>query len=1059
MFFEALRIPMQRNADELQRKLGEGAILVRRFFAQDSFLAVAERGVGSSRQDKTRLFLALSRAIVTLAGLGPTVLLLDDLHWADRSSLDLLAHLVFAVQVASAHERVSLLMVAAFRPGEPGTYLARVVDRLRREEIRSTVELEGFESGQVRELIEGLGISRASHQLVAFLVEATRGNPLFVEELLHHLIRQGQLSKRGATWGLTHSVDPPLPEEVTSIIAGKIQEVSASTRDALTLASHIGDRFSLSTLAALSQTADSDLLVSIEEALRQRLLKDEGANFQFAHPLIRYACYNASSGARRERIHLQIAEQLERSNPDPAHEHFAEIAHHYVNACHVADPAKVMHWAQCAGDHAFATCSWGTAARFYSAALEAGTAAKLLSNLEVGELCYRAGVAHYRDQDPGPCLDMFDKAAEMFARVRSPVGLCRTLAARARTLFTLEPVPYGTLLDIKPLEESVLSIGEHEPALCSEVWATVSEVYWHARQTDRAREAAERALHIAELVGDDSLCAGGRHVLAQVQIQSLSVAEALENWRRSLEHAQRSGDLWLQSWPLQRIPMALTWLGRLDDAEKSVTAAGELTDKTQDWGDYSMALAALVSIDVFRGELVAAERHCQEALKMLYRSRYPWGATLALMALASGRTLRGSFAGAIESLEAVVGSGGIFEQAGPTLQSVISLNRELIRVRSGDAGESRALVQNELAAVTSCGSDIYTLAAQCAIVELADLTGAPGICAEVYPTLSLAAKRGVVFTPGWGFLVPRVAGVAAALCGRWEEAEDHLRAAIGAARRAGAGPQLAHARLDYARMLTTHDAKDARSRAIEELEQAKSLVEDLALEPLAKQAAEVDRALGFQSAPRRPKILYPTSPKEASEHDSPLSKAFFRLEGDYWTIGSGELVRIKDARGLRYIAQLLRYPRREFHVADLAATNIGEVVAGNPLGDDLRTGLGDAGELVDAKAKAQYKQRIEELRGELDLANEWNDSVRATRLREELDSLAENLSAAYGIGGRARKGADSAERLRKAVANRIRDSIARIEKQDQGIGLHLTRSIKTGYFCSYLPEKNIEWQF
>src|SRR5205085_6170290 len=119
--------------------------------------------------------------------------------------------------------------------------------------------------------------------------------------------------------------------------------------------------------------------------------------------------------------------------------------------------------------------------------------------------------------------------------------------------------------------------------------------------------------------------------------------EALENWQRALEHARKADDLWLQGWPQQRIPMVLTWLGRLDEAEKAVAEAGELANRTQDWGDYSMALAALVSVDVYRGEFVAADRHCQEALKMLHRSHYPWGAALALMTVASGRALRGAW--------------------------------------------------------------------------------------------------------------------------------------------------------------------------------------------------------------------------------------------------------------------------------------------------------------------------------------------------------------------------------------------------------------------------------
>jgi hypothetical protein len=117
------------------------------------------------------------------------------------------------------------------------------------------------------------------------------------------------------------------------------------------------------------------------------------------------------------------------------------------------------------------------------------------------------------------------------------------------------------------------------------------------------------------------------------------------------------------------------------------------------------------------------------------------------------------------------------------------------------------------------------------------------------------------------------------------------------------------------------------------------------------------------------------------------------------------------------------------------------------------TGLGDAGELLDAQAKAEYKQRLEDLRAELDQATEWGDSERAARLREEVEFLSEELSAAYGIGGRARKGADTAERIRKAVSNRIRDSIVRIERESPALAEHLSSAVRMGIFCSYSPDR------
>jgi|SRR5712692_3580171 len=121
-------------------------------------------------------------------------------------------------------------------------------------------------------------------------------------------------------------------------------------------------------------------------------------------------------------------------------------------------------------------------------------------------------------------------------------------------------------------------------------------------------------------------------------------------------------------------------------------------------------------------------------------------------------------------------------------------------------------------------------------------------------------------------------------------------------------------------------------------------------------------------------------------------------------------------------------------------------------------GLGDAGEILDPQAWAQYKERLESLRGELEEAKSFNDTGRAETLQEEIDFISKELSAAYGLGGRAKKAADSAERIRKTVTSRIRESLGRIQKEHPELSLHFSKAIRTGTFCSYNPEKPTNWQ-
>jgi hypothetical protein len=171
------------------------------------------------------------------------------------------------------------------------------------------------------------------------------------------------------------------------------------------------------------------------------------------------------------------------------------------------------------------------------------------------------------------------------------------------------------------------------------------------------------------------------------------------------------------------------------------------------------------------------------------------------------------------------------------------------------------------------------------------------------------------------------------------------------------------------------------------------------------------------------------------------------LEGDVWTLWyQGRAVRLRDSRGLRFIAMLLADPGREFHVLDLAAPATGRAV------------VTDAGAAIDPAARDAYRRRVEELRRVVDEAEGGGDPEREARAREELEFIARELAAAYGLKGTARRLDDPAERARKAVTNRIRDALARIEAGQSALGRHLRASIRTGTFCSYQPERTVAWE-
>jgi tetratricopeptide (TPR) repeat protein len=212
------------------------------------------------------------------------------------------------------------------------------------------------------------------------------------------------------------------------------------------------------------------------------------------------------------------------------------------------------------------------------------------------------------------------------------------------------------------------------------------------------------------------------------------------------------------------------------------------------------------------------------------------------------------------------------------------------------------------------------------------------------------------------------------------------------------------------------------------------------------------------------------SQPEAGAHSaSAESAAVFIPEGDYWTVEyQGKTWRLKDAKGLHYIAHLLGHPGEEIRALDLVARigGVGEEAVDNSSAEDLaRTGalagdLGHAGEMLDPQAKADYKRRLQELDDELEEAREFRDQERIAKVEDEREAVAGELRRAIGLGGRDRRAASSAERARSAVTRAIRLALERISEQDRDLGRLLSTTIKTGAVCAYMPDDRfpVSWR-
>jgi pimeloyl-ACP methyl ester carboxylesterase len=178
----------------------------------------------------------------------------------------------------------------------------------------------------------------------------------------------------------------------------------------------------------------------------------------------------------------------------------------------------------------------------------------------------------------------------------------------------------------------------------------------------------------------------------------------------------------------------------------------------------------------------------------------------------------------------------------------------------------------------------------------------------------------------------------------------------------------------------------------------------------------------------------------------------FRRDGEYWTVAfDGRVSTLRDTKGMRDLARLLREPRREHHVADLAATESGSGVG-------LSTSRGGFDPIVDEAAREQYRRRLHELDEQIDDADANGDGERSAAAIAEREALVAGLSRVYGVGGQVRRSPDHIERARKAVTRRMRDAISRIEQSHPTLGTHLQAAVHTGVFCSYSPEREITWR-
>ena len=821
--------------------------------------AAAQAHAPDAHAERLRLFHAVATGSFALARERPALVVLEDLHWADAASLDLLAHLTFA---AADHDApLRLLVLCTLRPFEADEHLLGVLERIVREEHCQRLELRGFDEAEVEALIRASGVPAPSHQLVARIAEVTAGNPLFAEEILHLLRREDELVERGGRW--TTRVDPAelaLPDQVTRAIAARLLALSPRCREALAAAACLGDRFEADDLAGVTDAGDAELAAWLDEGLRAHVLTSVGDRLAFAHPLVRQALYTSGSPLQRRAIHRRIATALERSQADGGDVEVARIAHHWALGQRRGDEEIVLRRARLAGDRAFSVFASGEAARHYEAALAVDRRLPLLRDAERAALHRDAAQSHYRNMDAAACLEHLAQASEIFRRIGDATGLAGALLERARVSVSLAPVAYGTQIDVSELEALLAQLGDKQASLRGWILFTLTDVFMHARNSERAEECARRAMDLGRKLADDRLLAAATTVHATVKSQRLAVRDALAGYRESHRLATQAADPWIQGWSLQRLPLVLVWLGHLDEADALVEEASRSARRTGDWADHSLAVGTAALLALLRGDFPLVERRARETMAMVRRSGYPWGGVVALTALCAARALQAEWDAAEDALAILEEPGRVFAEVGLAAHSIAAVGRLRLRALSGRATpEDRDQVAALAKLMQSMGTDVGTIGPLSTCVEIADLLTDASLAGPSVASLDLAEARGVLFPGGGEHLLPRVQGLAAALEGRWDAALAYFARAVEFARAAGARPERARSELDCARMLLARDARGDREQAARLLAQALPALRELGMHAFLPRAEELALELGVAGPPARDEAEEPAA--------------------------------------------------------------------------------------------------------------------------------------------------------------------------------------------------------
>jgi AAA ATPase domain len=937
-------------------------------------------------QARFRLMDVVTRALLGAAQGAPLLLLLEDLHAADPSSLLLLSFL--ARQLRDAR----LCLIGTFREAEAQrAELSALFERLASDCMR--LHLPRLNRAEVDAYLSRSLEPAPDAALCEAVFVATEGNPLFVGELARYCQRSGVLpTERGFR----------VPPGIRGTIHARLMLLAPETRAVLQVAAVIGRECRISTLRAAAERTSSELDAAIDEAIRAEVVLEVAPGvLRFSHVLLQQVLYDALADAQRRALHAALGARLEAEGASAS-----ERAHHLLaGGDEVVDQAALASLAaarESAERHALSE-----AARWYGLALSAKVRARA-NESERCELLLALGHAQLNAHE----LEAGRASCQQAAALARTGGDAERLARAALAYGAVYTIGEVQAPLVALLTEALAALPARDTPLRARVMARLSAAQQPAIDPEPPIELARQAIAMARRVGDQAtlLSAIVAGCSAMMDLGDPAECRALEQ-----EHVQLARALNEPSEEFRgslRLVFTAYELGDEASAYAAIDACERLAERLGQ-PHFTWRVAALRAMQALsEGRFADAERHTEAARALGERAQDPNVARTYESQRAMRLRLMGRYAEAQPVLAALEKTLPCHQLGG--LMTDLYMGAQLVAIGDDAGALARYRRLGDGAAILRADATLFD-----SLADLAALAGDEPTLRSLYAGLGARAERwatGGVFGFTWERPVQRSLGRLALAMDEPARALTHYRAALDKLRASSARAHhawIAHEAAEVFRRAGDHAAGAELAR------EASALAAAHGIALPAREAASVAEPL-------------------ASAASAPLA-IVFRLErqGDLLrVVHAGRDFFVKDGKGFALLARLMEEPDRELHVLDLVQA------AGAVDG-------GDAGELLDARARSAYRARLAELREDLAEAEACADLGRAERARAEIEQLEGELARALGLGGRTRRSGAAAERARVNVQRRLRDAIARIAEQDAALGRHLEWAVRTGLYCSY----------